>query len=207
MDNTLTEGQQKHLDEKAREADAHSRDLTARAHNRIEQAKSDRSKAKQIWAQRQGLQATQSVHEAKHQIAELEQKLIPLRKQLEYAESQLAEAIAGGFVDLQAEARARHQAGVDKAAAAQKAAQDSAKETAARNERQLDEIKRQQAAIPGYVQANTVECEKCGQPVLETAVYHSKGEGTYEFCIRDPKGALRSGRFTKLQLEEMGCQF
>src|SRR6266481_295861 len=118
---TLNEGQHKHLEEKAREADEHSRDLTARAQLRIEQAKAERTKADKIWAQRKGVQATQTVHEAKLRIAEIEEKLIPLRKQLEYAESQLAEAIAGGFVDLQAEARARHQAVVDKAAAVQKA--------------------------------------------------------------------------------------
>jgi|SRR5579862_1000118 len=205
MDNTLTEGQQKHLAEKAAVADQRTRELADRSRRRIDAGKEQQAKVDRIWAQRRGEKAVQDIKEAKFRIAELEQKITPFQQQLAFAESQLAEAIAGGYVDRKAELLSKQQAALDKETAMREKLQAQAREAGERSQRDLAAVQAAQANTPMHVQSKTVTC-KCGDQVLETAVFHEREpKGNYNFCIRDCVGTLRSGRFTRQQLIDMGC--
>ncbi len=208
MDNT-TPGIQKHLAEKAAAADQHTRELADRSQRRIDAGKEQQAKVDRIWAQRRGEKAVQDIKEAKFRIAELEQKITPFQQQLAFAESQLAEAIAGGYADRKAELLSKQQAAVDKETAAREKLQAQAREAGEKSQRDLAGIQAAQANAPTYVQSKMVECEKCGQQVWEFSGFHEKDyKGSYNFCIRDPHKSLLSGRFNRSQIEEMiGSKF
>jgi hypothetical protein len=103
-------------------------------------------------------------------------------------------------------AQAVHQAKIDREKNAQVAAQATAREAAEANKRDLAKLQRQQTAPKP--EEERYLCPTCGDPVTPEQAFHRKGDPTlFEYCVIDPKKALRSGKFSREELINLGFTF